>query len=306
MAAKPPRLDSFGYGVPISTTTARLVDAAVAIQQDPTTRPDFLHGILCQVGLPRSKVAGDTFERRSGAAYLRIKAGELWDGMQWQPQPIPFGTRPRLALIHVSSEAVRTRNPEVEVGRSMRDFLGRLGLDASGREYGVFRRQMSALAACEMRLGLGTTTLRVQPIEEFSAWLHPTGSQAVLWPGVLRLSDRFYESLAASAVPLDPRALGALSHSALALDCYTWLAQRLHRVERAPGVKLSWGNLAEQFGSEYADRRNFKRKFRVALREAMAVYADARVELVPGGLVLKPSPPPVRRSLVALPKGDRT
>ncbi len=306
MAAKPPRLDSFGYGVPISTTTARLVDAAVAIQQDPTTRPDFLHGILCQVGLPRSKVAGDTFERRSGSASLRIKAGELWDGMQWQPQPIPFGTRPRLALIHVSSEAVRTRNPEVEIGRSMRDFLGRLGLDASGREYGVFRRQMSALAACEMRLGLGTTTLRVQPIEEFSAWLHPTGSQAVLWPGVLRLSDRFYESLAASAVPLDPRALGALSHSALALDCYTWLAQRLHRVERAPGVKLSWGNLAEQFGSEYADRRNFKRKFRVALREAMAVYADARVELVPGGLVLKPSPPPVRRSLVALPKGDRT
>ena len=86
---------------------------------------------------------------------------------------------------------------------------------------------------------------------------------------------------------------------------YTWLAQRLHRVERAPGVKLSWGNLAEQFGSEYADRRNFKRKFRVALREALAVYADARVELVPGGLVLKPSPPPVRRSLVALPKGDR-
>jgi hypothetical protein len=295
---KGPRLDSFGYGTTISATTARLVDAAVEIQQDPATRPDFLHGILCQVGLPRSKVDGTTFERRSGNASLRIKAGELWDGKQWQPQPIPFGTRPRLALIHVSSEAVRTRSPVVEVGRSIREFLGRLGLDASGREYATFKRQMNALAACEMRLGLGTSTLRVQPIEEFEAWLHPTGSQAVLWPGVLRLSDRFFESLSASAVPLDPRALAALSHSALALDCYAWMAQRLHRIEKPAGVKLSWSNLAEQFGSEYADRRNFKRKFRVALREALALYPDAKVEPVPGGLVLRPSPPPIRKALL--------
>lgn len=296
------RLDSFGYGTTISTTTARLVDAAVAIQQDPTTRPDFLHGILCQVGLPRSRVDGEVFERRSGIASLRIKAGELWDGQQWVSQPIPFGTRPRLALIHVSSEAVRTRSPVVEVGRSIRDFLRRLGLDASGREYGTFKRQMNSLAACEMRLGLGTSTLRVQPIEEFEAWLHPTGTQAVLWPGVLRLSDRFFESLSASAVPLDPRALSALSHSALALDCYAWLAQRLHRVEKASGVKLSWSNLAEQFGSEYTDRRNFKKKFRVALREALAVYADAKVEPVPGGLVLRPSPPPIRKAMVQVRK----
>jgi len=295
---KGPRPDSFGFGVPISATTARLVDAAVEISQDATTRPDFLHGVLCQVGLPRSKVDGSTFERRSGSASLRIKAGELWNGKEWIAQPIPFGTRPRLALIHVSSEAVRTRSSEVEVGRSLRDFLVRLGLDASGREYSTFKKQMNALAACEMRLGFGTSTLRVQPIEEFEAWLHPTGSQAVLWPGVLRLSDRFYESLAASAVPLDPRALSALSHSALALDLYAWAAQRLHRIEKTGGVKLSWSNLAEQFGGEYADRRNFKRKFRVALREALAVYPGAVVELVPGGLLLKPSPPPIRKALL--------
>jgi hypothetical protein len=303
---KGPRLDSFGYGTMISATTARLVDAAVEIAQDAAVRPDFLHGILCQVGLPRSRVEGDTFERRSGAASLLVKAGELWDGKRWQRQPLPWGTRPRLALVHISSEAVRTRSPEVEVGRSMRDFLVRLGLDPSGREYGTFRRQMMALAAAELRIGFGTTTLKVQPIEQFEAWLHPTGSQAVLWPGVLRLSDRFHESLMASAVPLDPRALSALSHSALALDAYTWLSQRLHRIE-GPQARLSWGNLAEQFGSEYADRRNFKRKFRVALREALAVYPAARVELVPGGITLRASPPPIRKTLLqvrALPATD--
>lgn len=302
MSPKAPRLDRAGYGVTLPATTARAIEAAVAIQQDPATRPDYLHGILCQLGLPRSRVDGDTFERRSGNASLRLKAGELWDGQQWRSQPLPYGVKPRLALVHISSEAVRTGSPEIEVGRSVREFLVRLGLDTSGREYGVFKRQMTALAAVEMRLGFGTTTTRFQPVETFEAWLHPTGAQAVMWPGVLRLSDRFFESLTASAVPLDPRALGALSHSALALDTYAWLAQRLHRVERAGGVKLSWRNLAEQFGDEYGDRRNFKRKFRLALRLALAVYDGARVEAVPGGLVLLPSPPPIRKALVSLPR----
>jgi hypothetical protein len=305
MAAKPPRHDRFGFNVPISATTARIVDAAVEISRDQPAQPDFLHGILCQVGLPRSRVEGDVFERRSGNASLLVKAGELWDGRRWQRQPLPWGTRPRLALVHISSEAVRTRSPEVEVGRSMRDFLVKLGLDPSGREYGNFRRQMMALAAAELRLGFGPSTLKVQPIEEFQAWLHPTGDQAVLWPGVLRLSDRFHESLMASAVPLDPRALSALSHSALALDAYAWLAQRLHRIEGS-AARLSWANLAEQFGSEYRDRKNFKRKFRVALREALAVYPGAAVDLVPGGLVLKASPPPIRKALVQVPRGTPT
>ena len=281
----------------LTPVARRLVEAGGEVLSAPTDRPSFLHAVLCQVGLPRRKVEGDTFERRSGNASLRVKAGELWDGrtQEWVPQPLPYGTRPRLALVHVSSEAVRTRNPVVEVGHSTREFLGRLGIDAGGREHAAFLRQMRALAACEMRLGIGPATLRVQPIDDFAAWLHPTGNQRTLWPGTITLAPRFFETLQDAAVPLDPRAIGALSHSALQLDIYTWLAHRLHRVRTPQGERVSWAALREQFGAEYADPRNFKREMRRALAAVFSVYPDARVEEVPGGLVLKPSRPPVPR-----------
>ena len=101
-----------------------------------------------------------------------------------------------------------------------------------------------------------------------------------------------------AAVPLDARALSALQNSALALDVYCWLAHRLHRVKRLAGERLSWKNLREQFGQEYADPKNFKREMEKALRTVRAVYQEARIEQVEGGVVLMPSPPPVPKTLV--------
>jgi len=95
------------------------------------------------------------------------------------------------------------------------------------------------------------------------------------------------------AVPLDARALAALKHSALALDVYTWLAHRLLRVKRVTGERVTWKNLRDQFGQEYADPKNFKRKMVATLRSVLAVYPDARIEPVLGGLILLPSRPPV-------------
>lgn len=282
----------------LSSVAARMVSAAAGILQEPPSKPDYLHSVLCQAGLPRSRAKGRTFERTNGDVSLLIKAGELWDGRQWVVQPLPYGTRPRLALIHLCSEAVRTGRPEVEVGASTREFLIRLGVDTGGKGYTTFQQQMRALAACEMRFGARGDTLRVQPIDDFRAWHHPTGEQRSLWPGVIRLTDRFFQSLQSKAVPLDPRALSALSDSALALDVYAWAAQRLHRVRSAEGQKIRWASLKAQFGQEYADLRNFKRKLREALTRVCGVYPDARIENMRDGLLLLPSKPPVLKTSV--------
>ena len=131
---------------------------------------------------------------------------------------------------------------------------------------------------------------------------HDNG-QLGLWPGSITLSGDFYETLREHAVPLDPRAIGALQNSALALDTYTWLAHRLCRVKQNRGVTLYWKNLKDQFGQEYRSDKDFKREFSGALRKAHAVYPDAKMEFVRGGLRLFPSPPPVKRRqvVVALP-----
>jgi hypothetical protein len=298
-------LERDGYPRPTLTTIqTRMIDASERIALDPPERVDYLHAVLCQVGLPRSKTTETSFERTSGNASLLVKAGELWNGKEWVQQPLPYGTRPRLALVHISSEAIRTKSRVIEIGHSVRDFLVKLGADTSGHEYARFKTQMKALAACEMRVGIGAATIKSQPIERFEAWLHSTGQQTTLWAGTLELSEKFFETLREYAVPMDARALCALKHSALALDVYTWLAHRLHRVNSISGVKVSWENLREQFGQEYSDPKNFKKEMVKAIRAVLSVYPTAHVEDVPGGLLLLPSPAPVRKIVVPVGKSE--
>ena len=163
---------------------------------------------------------------------------------------------------------------------------------------------MERLAACHMMLGMSNglkdVTIDAKPIRHFEAWLQLDEGQRVMWPGYLELTAEFMESLMGHAVPLDPRAIRALKKSALALDVYTWLAHRLCRVRKDTGVKLSWRNLRAQFGQEYAYSKDFKKKFRDALFKVRAVYPAMNIEEIAGGLLLKPSPPPIPKKQVVV------
>lgn len=292
---------------PVSRLESRILVANTEISLSPPDRADFLHTVMCQVGLPRKRTDSRIFERQSGHVSILLEAGKLWNGAEWIERPLPYGTVPRLVMVHVSSEAIRTRQRRIEVGDSMRQFLLSLGMQTSGGErggYAALRKQMEALAACRLTLGMHNegrvVTVDAKPIKRFEAWLQHDGTQHTLWPGVLELSEDFYSTLAEHAVPLDYRALAALRHSSLALDVYTWLAHRLCRVKPVNGTKLSWENLRDQFGQEYRTSKNFKHEFRHALHQVCAVYPDARLEEVMGGLVLYPSRPPLAPTAVSL------
>jgi hypothetical protein len=296
---------------PLSPTVRRVAYTAAEIMEDSPDRVDFLHAVLCQVGMPRSQQNERIFERRSGAASMLLEAGRLWTRQGWKEKPLPYGTRPRLVMVHISGEAVRKQTRQIEVGDSMRDFLRILGIDTNGGPrggYTMFKKQMEALAACRLTLGMSLegrdVTINTQPITRFEAWLQHDGAQRVMWPGVLELSQEFYETLANHAVPLDGRALAALQHSSLALDIYTWLAHRLCRVRKAGGVKVSWANLQEQFGQEYRNVKDFKKEFRQALTQVLVVYPGANLDGFHGGFILLPSPPPVHKTQVSVLRSD--
>lgn len=263
----------------------------------------FMHSVLCQVGLPRSRVDGHEFTRRQGAAWISVQAGYLDEGDGQVRQPVPYGPMPRLALAWVSTYALRHNTPEVPIGDSASTFLRQLGKTTSGGArggYSTLRTQMHALAACRLQLGYRGRTFNGQPIQQFDAWIASKDSgQKSLWPGLLVLSDQYFRELQAVGVPLDSRALQALKGSALALDVYTWLAHRLHRLD-AGGQWLSWRQLFGQFGQEYAGERpmnDFQKVFKPATRDAMAVYPKANVKLDSSGLFMLPSPPPVSKSV---------
>lgn len=291
---------------PLSATLRRVVNTAAEIAIDPhPEKVDFLHAVLCQVGMPRKHVEGRIFERNNGAVSMILEAGRLYRRGRWVDMPLPYGTRPRLVMVYISSEAIRTKSRTIEIGDSMYEFLKRLGIDPSGGPrggYTMFKKQMEALVACRMNLGLSLPdrdiTINTQPISRFEAWLVCQGPERPLWPGVLDLSQEFFDTLTAHAVPLDHRALGALKHSALALDIYAWLAHRLCRIRESKGIMISWSNFKDQFGQEYNNSRNFKRTFLEALRQVNAVYPDAKLEQIHNGFILKPSPPPIQKKQV--------
>ena len=285
---------------------SRILDASVEIEQEDPLEIVYQHSLFCQVALPRRRPQERVFERAYRNGSVKMQAGELWNGRQWIEQLLPAGPKPRLALMHINSQAVKTHSPYIDIGTSCAEFLRRLGLnDQDGRTYAQFKREMQALAACRMTLGYTeggrAITLNTQPVEEFSAWLAVNENERVLWPAHLELSRRYLDSLLEHAVPLDARACGALAHSAMALDIYSFFARRLHSLQQP--VKVTWHQFHAQFGQEYKDWRSFKKEFLIGLRAATTVYLDAKVETVTGGLLLKPSLPPVHACSVAVSHG---
>jgi hypothetical protein len=288
--------------------------ASVEIRQDEPDEFAFQHSVLCQTALPASKPKADVleWEKKQGRASLLLQAGKVLHPREgrWLQLGLPYGAKARLLLMHLNSEAVRSQSPIIPVEDSMSAFFRRLmGRSIDGREVTRLKGQLSALAAANFRMAIADGDRAMQMngpvVTAFDLWFPTDPHQRVLWPSVLRLSADYFNSLTRYAVPLDERSVAALAHSALALDVYCWLAQRLHRIPAGKAQLVPWANLHEQFGSEYGRIRDFRRDYLNTLRQVKAVYSEARIESDQRGLHLRQSPPPVRKPLVALP-GNKT
>jgi hypothetical protein len=258
----------------------------------------FMHAVLAQIGLPRSRVEGRRFERTSGGASLLVEAGEIWDGRKWVQQHVPYGPKPRVMMADLFTTAMRNQSRVIDLGESVTEYLRHLGWTKQGGPKGpltLFKNQARALAVCRMTLGVSygdrAHQISGQPIEGFDSWLDDQGKQRTLWPARVYLSEQFWKSLQTHAVPLDMRAVMALKSSALALDLYTWLAYRLHRLKKP--LVLPWQLLKGQFGQEYKDDYDFKREVLRVLSPVLQVYPGAKLAEVQEGLELHPSRPPV-------------
>lgn len=284
----------------------RLLDAADDIA---TAGPDELvyqHSVACQCAMPASRQPGTlSWKRQQGRAVLQMEAGKVLNPRtgEFEQLELPYGPKPRLILMHLNGEAIRRQSPVIPVEDSMTAFFRRLmGRTQDGRQVRMLKHQLSALAAATIRMGIadGERAMQVntQIVSAFDLWMERDERQRVLWPTALRLSLDYYDSLTRYAVPLDERAIAALSKSATALDVYCWLAQRLHRIPEGKPQLVPWPRLHEQFGQGYDELRFFRRFFLSQLRQVQAAYPDARTSTDGRGMTLEHSPPPVTRRMI--------
>ena len=105
----------------------------------------------------------------------------MWDGERWIDRPLPSGPKPRLILIDINTELVRTRYPIVDLDRTAREYMARLGIAANGGSaYTLFKDKMLDLVASRFTLGFvpqdgAATTLRADPIKRFEGWMSKEG-----------------------------------------------------------------------------------------------------------------------------------
>lgn len=292
----------------LSRVHRRLIEPLES-DQDNEARLSFQHTVFCQTGLPYRN-PGDmrVWERRQGAILLRVHAGEVANPTTQNMVEIglPWGAKPRLILAHLNAEAIKRQSPVIEVESSLSAFVKRIRGFQHGREIRVFKDQLSRLAAATVRLatfrGDRAFQINTQVVTAFDLWLQKDERQRVLWPSTIQLSLEYFNSLQEHAVPVNEADLAALAHSALGLDLYCWLAQRLHRVNSNRPAFIQWPALKQQFGPDYGRMSHFKPEFRKTLAQVLSRYRAARVELDAYGMRLHNSPPPVTKRLVSLPR----
>lgn len=298
---------------PLTSKQTRIINTVAekisASDKDQTIT--YSHSTLCQTSLPFKKQPGITkWSVQNGRAQILITAGDIFDSEQnkWIELELPYGPKPRLVLYDWNRQAVITKNPEINVEKTLRAFMKRLNISLGGRDYKNIKNQLSCLAACQFSLGLRTTdstdiTAYGRIAKNITLLRTEEKNKRVRWPQTITLSVEYFESLLEHAVPLDENALHALQDSALELDIYSMLAERLHRIPMDKPQFIPWKSLYEQYGSGYSRLDRFRDKFRKHLQNVLAVYHFANIEELTTtssrskGLLLKNSPPPVQKQL---------
>ena len=277
-------------------TLEKLITDALAIEAQSAQEAGalgFMARAMVQATLPHRKIAGNEFERRNGTFTLSLMAPSAIG--------LPYGTVPRLLLAWMTTEAVRTRNRELELGDTLSAFMRELGLVPTGGRWGNIGR----LKDQARRLFSSTVSATYDDADRHASlgyrladrallwWDAKSPDQAGLWRSSVVLTEGFYQEVIEHPVPVDMRAIKALKRSPLALDIYCWLTYRSSYAMKPSTIP--WAALALQFGSEYGRTRDFKAAFLDELRKVTTVYQGANVDPLEAGLLVKPARPHVAR-----------
>lgn len=287
---------------------------------DPTPPPKeltmvgFMARFLVLATLPHSDQGAVTrFGRTNGRFSYYIESGTYQDEQQ-QTQAIglPYGTIPRLLLCWLTTEAVKTREREIELGDNLTRFMEKLDIQPTGGKWGSIprlREQMKRFFSSKVsyayqeKKGFFSGTVQVTseaktfwredekylPSESDRLLFEPQPPQtAGSYQSRIVLGQEFFQEIITRPVPIDLAAVKKLRKSPLALDMYYWFTHRMYYLPRTTLIR--WKSLHQQFGSNFGLLANFKQKFILRLVEVRKCYPALRVEVdLREGLTLYPS-----------------
>ena len=266
----------------------------VASEADPDL--GFMARTMALCSLPRTNPGNQhQYKRVNGPFKLIMIAGG--------DNKLPFGNLPRLLLAWVATEAVRTQNRVLVLGKSLSDFMRELGIyNSGGKPQTRLRNQMKRLFGCTVSMIYedehGEQFVSSLIAERGEFWWNPRRpDEPMLWESKIRLGWDFFNEIIRHPVPLDMNTLTALKRCALGLDLYLWLTYRTFTL-RAP-LRLTWRQVYRQFGADPAKAndnqtvQNFRYKVLRELQKIKLAWPKLNYSTARGVLILHPSKPAV-------------
>lgn len=287
--------------------------SATAVSKDPER--GYLARQLVQCTLPH-KNPGDVaaFTRKDGQFTLIVQPGFDHKG---ESLGIPYGIIPRLLMLWISSEVVRTRSREIRLGNSFNDFLRKVGLEHRGRgkrsDAKRVIEQATRLFSARFTFwyadgddekgSAGFKNVEVSAEGQYW-WDYKCPEQGSFFESYVLLGEKFFDAILAAPVPFDFNAVKKLKRSPLAFDLYCWVCWRTNRMKEGQIVTIGWNQLHNQLGADYRAIRQFRAHLKDALLKVQEVHPALRYDITQRGLALHGIPAskqPVKSAL----KGSR-
>ena len=109
-----------------------LVEAAYRVLSEDAEKMGFTYSGFALTSLPHKPQTDLVWRREGHNLTLLLESGRQRSG---KPLGLPYGSYARFILLFLQTEAIRTGSREIELGRSMRVWLGSMGLSIGGTTY---------------------------------------------------------------------------------------------------------------------------------------------------------------------------
>lgn len=263
--------------------------------------------------LPYRAVNTNRYERTNGSFRIIVTPGAFINEEGKTEVVLPYGKLARANLLYLTTHAKKTGSTRVELATSYRGFLRDLGISWDKKTAREAVRQLRAVLTMQVTCAhVDVDDNGEEKVTKQLSFMLGRGQKVKFSAdnvidereSYFLLSDDFLsEVVAGHAVPIVTGAWRELlneTKSPMALDIYLWLSSRLPVIR---GEKhISWEQLQAQFGSQAGDLRDFKKRFRPALAQALEMYPGANVHEVGAnargtskgfkGLLIRHSVPP--------------
>ena len=206
-----------------------LIEAAYQVLSEDAEKMGFTYSGFALTSLPHKPQNELVWRREGHNVTMLVESGR---DRQGKAVGLPYGSYARFILLFLQSEAVRTQSREIELGRSMRVWLGTMGLSIGGTTYRMVAEQARRISHCRLQFFADREGHELMShggfVDGSISMSGVAGDQPSLWQDRVMLNDAFYRALREHPVPVSEAALRAIGPRSMVIDVYVWLAYRLH------------------------------------------------------------------------------